>query len=278
MAGGANIGELDAAVRDAARAGAPDRYLAALLAPRDVRADLIALAAFSAELEKIPLTVSEPHLGEIRIQWWSDALSPGAGGAKTGNPIADAFKFVIERHKLSPEMLNDYFDASVHGLYDHAPEDRQQLRLRMLMTEGVLISFAARICGAKDVSPDTEIIAHASEAYGLTRLALNLPYAQSQGRTTLPAVFALADGDDTANWKDQVAALAQDARSHLAKVRHDFYQQPKPLRTALLPVAVVEPYLAALTHSGHDAARDIAEIAPLVRTWRIARAHWRGIV
>jgi len=57
-----------AAVIEAARTGAYDRYAAALLAPRGARDALLALAAFSAELSRIaPATRREPRMGEIRL-------------------------------------------------------------------------------------------------------------------------------------------------------------------------------------------------------------------
>ena len=64
------------AVAASARSGEPDRYLAALLAPPDARPHLLALAAFSSELARVPsLVTREPAMGEIRLQWWRDALA-----------------------------------------------------------------------------------------------------------------------------------------------------------------------------------------------------------
>ena len=61
-------------VRTSARAHAPDRFYAALFAQAEARADLIALAAFSGEIERISRQVSEAALGEIRVAWWRDAF------------------------------------------------------------------------------------------------------------------------------------------------------------------------------------------------------------
>jgi phytoene synthase len=41
-------------------------------------------------------------------------------------------------------------------------------------------------------------------------------------------------------------------------------------------LALVEPYLRALEKPGQNPLRDVAEIAPLQRIWRIGRAHWLG--
>lgn len=69
-----NAAPLDT-LRQAAIAREPDRYFAATLAPEARRYDLIALTAFAAELANIPTQVREPLAGEIRLQWWRDALA-----------------------------------------------------------------------------------------------------------------------------------------------------------------------------------------------------------
>lgn len=53
----------------------PDRRLAALFAPPELRARLFALYAFSHEIAKIPDTVSEPVIGEMRLAWARDAVA-----------------------------------------------------------------------------------------------------------------------------------------------------------------------------------------------------------
>jgi 15-cis-phytoene synthase len=260
--------------RATARAGAPDRYVAALLAPRAVRDDLIVLAAFSAEIEKIPLQVSEPHLGEIRIQWWRDALLSSQPQTKTGHPIADAFADTIQRHDLPQSHISDHLDAAVHGLYADAPADDQQLALELDMKEGVLFALAAHILGGKPVDPATAVIHDAAQAYGLTRLALTLPFALARGRTPFPPL--LAPANDPPNWNAAITNVAAAARRHLAHVRAAYSAQPTAIKTALLPLALVEPYLRALSHASHDSARDLADITPLTRAWCIGKSHMRA--
>ena len=75
----------DLAAREAARANEYDRYLAALLAPKAARPGLIALAAFQGEVARAVETVNEPIMGEIRLQWWRDALPGLRDGASTGS-------------------------------------------------------------------------------------------------------------------------------------------------------------------------------------------------
>ena len=52
-----------------------DRYLFTLFAPADVREDLFTILAFNTEIARIPDMVSEPLLGQIRLQWWQDSIN-----------------------------------------------------------------------------------------------------------------------------------------------------------------------------------------------------------
>lgn len=263
----------DDIVRTAARGGAPDRYLAALLAPKAVRRDLIALAAFAAEIDKISDTVSEPHLGEIRLQWWRDALAESGTGAVSGQPVCDALARALNQHGLRPALLDDSFDAEAHALYADAPADEAHLALSLDMTEGTLFKLAARIAGAtaESVAASHIILHHAAQAYGLTRRALRLPYALQRGREPLPAMLGAAGG--ARDWTAAVATVCARARQHLAHVRTAYRAEPRAIQTALLPIALVEPYLRALSDPTHTPDRDIADIAPLTRTWRLAKTH-----
>ncbi len=56
------------------REGDPDRYLATLFAPAAARPHLFALYAFSLTVARVREAASNPMAGEIRLQWWRDAL------------------------------------------------------------------------------------------------------------------------------------------------------------------------------------------------------------
>lgn len=260
-------------VRDIARTGAPDRYLAALLAPRLVRDDLIALNAYAAEIEKIPQLVSDPHIGEIRIQWWRDVLL-APHRAATGNPVADAFAETIQRHKLPVERIAAHLDAAVHGLYADAPANDEQLTLSLEMNEGTLFTLAAHILGAPQFETTRGIGLNGSQAYGLTKIGLSLPYALAHGRNPLPP--SLAPNSDQPDWHPTILRLCSRARVQLEHARAAYPAEQAAIKTALLPLALVEPYLRALSQRSHDPARDLAVIAPLTRAWRLYKTHVRG--
>ena len=74
------------AIREAARSNAPDFYLSALLAPRAARNDLVTFAAYLGDIARIPLVSREPTIGQIRLQWWRDAIEKSELGTVSGNP------------------------------------------------------------------------------------------------------------------------------------------------------------------------------------------------
>jgi 15-cis-phytoene synthase len=260
-------------VRNIARTGAPDRYLAALLAPRPAQNDLIALAAYAAEIEKIPQLVSDPHIGEIRIQWWRDVLL-APDRALTGNPVADAFADTIQRHKLPVERIAAHLDAAVHGLYGDAPADDEQLGLSIEMNEGTLFTLAAHILGALPFDTTRGIGLAGTQAYGLMKIGLSLPYALAHGRNPLPP--SLAPNVVQADWHQSILRLCTKACVQIEHVRAAYPAEQAAIKTALLPLALVEPYLRALSQPSHDPARDLAEISPLTRAWRLVKTHVRG--
>ena len=80
--------ETRAAVEHAARLSAPDRALAAKLAPPPARDDLVTLAAYLGEAARVARSATEPTLGLTRLAWWRGAIEQGYEGAQSGNPIS----------------------------------------------------------------------------------------------------------------------------------------------------------------------------------------------
>jgi len=80
------------------REGDKDRFLATLFAPADKRGPLFALYAFNHEVARVRETVREPLAGEVRLQWWRDAVASGGGEARA-HPVAAALIDSIERFR-----------------------------------------------------------------------------------------------------------------------------------------------------------------------------------
>jgi 15-cis-phytoene synthase len=263
------------AVRASARLNALDRYYAALFAPAVVRDDLMALAAFSGEIARIGRQASEPAVGEIRIAWWRDAFLAAEHGV-SGNPVLDVFAAVAKRHALSAERIEDFLSAHAEALYADAPADDEALNRRLRAIDGTPLTLGAKILGVAFDQRANEILDAAARAAGMARIGLDLPYELMHGRSPLPVARSPNPFETPADWHPQIAWLAVEAAAAMGVVRRHLADKPQAFITALLPLALVGPYFRALQMPRHEPTRDLVEIAPLARLWRIARAHWTG--
>jgi len=272
-------------VRVAARAYERDRYLAALLAPRTLQPDLIALAAFGGEVARIPAFVSEPMMGEVRLRWWRDALAAAATGDSTGHPVADAAGAAVRRHRLPTGLLEGYIEATARRFYETAPADDDVLRSFLADTEGALFALTWRVLAGAEGGSEPEPLAMAGQAYGLARLVHEFPAVLAQGRTLIPrsrlnnrglGVEALCSGVRPHDTAALLAEVAADARRNLAAVAPTLSRAARPLRTALLPIALVEPYLRFQQRGNLNRPDRTADVSPLTRVWRIWWAHRTG--
>lgn len=273
----------DEVVRLAARAFERDRYLAALLAPPPARQALFAIAAFGGEIGRIPVTVSEPMIGAIRLQWWRDAIEGmRVSGTRTGHPIADAIREAVRLHDLPTAPLIGFIDQCESGLDSFPPADDEALTLHMMKTEGALLELAAHVLGGPAAVERARPLAAPAQALGLTRLLVEFPALTAEGRTLLPATVLAEAGltaDDLYERGDRTVALvepllvrlADEAMRHLAlarrQLRHNLMGREA---VAFAPLAMVKPSIAAW-RNGRDGifARSVSSL-PLGRVMRIA--------
>jgi len=271
------------AVRRIARAGDPDRAVAALFAPPEARADLFALYAFNAELARIADQVTEPGLGAIRLQWWREAIEHAASGEAVGHPVADAFGDVLARRALSRERIAGLIDARTFDVGETVMPDARTLDAYLFDTTGGLFALAGEIVGAEGEKRD--LVAEASGlAYGLVRVMRSVPVLAAKGRTYLAADAlarhgtspqAIFAGVTSEGLKVLLAEMRERARGALREARFHLFGEgmtgtglDEAGRTAFLPLSLVEPYLAALAKV-RDPLHEIVRINPLTRLWRM---------
>jgi len=59
-----------------------DRYQTALFAPADRREAMFALYAFNYEIARVREIVTQPMLGQIRLQWWREIVDARLSAAR----------------------------------------------------------------------------------------------------------------------------------------------------------------------------------------------------
>src|SRR5580693_257809 len=76
-----------------------DRYQTALFAPADRREALFALYAFNYEIARVRESVTQPMLGQIRLQWWREVVDAAyAGLPPRSHVVAEPLATAIRRY------------------------------------------------------------------------------------------------------------------------------------------------------------------------------------
>ena len=254
-----------------------DRWLASLFAPADKRPHLHALYAFNIEIARIRDVVSDPMPGEIRLQWWTDALEDAARGDVQAHPVADAFLDTIAKFGLSRADFSTLIEARRFDLYDDPMPDMRALIVFCDATAACLFRAAAKILSGQ---PADEAAHAAGIAWGITGLLRALPLHAARGQCFLPADLLARHGTSRV---DVIARLGtpelREALGELRTIARDHLEQGQALagsiasvaRPAFLSLAVLPLYLAAMEHrDSHPFA--LTEVPLWRRQWRF----WRG--
>ena len=269
----------DYAICEAAvRAGDRDRWLASLFSPRPGRRHTHALLAFNLEIAKVRESVSQPMLGEIRYQWWRDAIANGQGG---GNPVAEAFIDTIATFNLDTERLLALIEARGFDLYDDPMPSGLALENYARDTGSTLFEAIARILAPGRLPPPA--VDEAGRAYALTGLLRGLPYQVMAGQMFLPAdlldQFQLPGAEVMAHRNSPALglvlnALRARARNHLAAMRQGL-AEAGPAAAACLPAFLCEPYLRRMEAPGLNPFETPIELPQWRRQWALWRAARR---
>lgn len=274
---------LSALVRTADR----DRYSATLYAPESKRSALMALYAFNVEIARIRDITKEPMAGEMRLQWWRDALTGGTSTETAGHPVAGVLTDAIRDYGLPIQTFENMTDARRFDLYNDAMPSRNDLEGYCGETAGALIQLSSLILDAEAAAKFGAAAGHAGCAQAIAGLLSLLPVHIARGQCYIPSDLLSASGlsaeqmlDDDSGGKRQPAVMAMIAlgRDHLAQFWKLAGDLPAALRPAYLPVAGVPSWFNALERAGDRVLREPVKPSPLRQSaaaFRRAIFGWR---
>lgn len=220
-----------------------DRYLLALFAPSDRRADVLALYAFNAELARIRGHVSETMIGRIKLQWWRDVIANiyAGKGAPQGNPVTEALAEAIKNNGLSQSHFETIISTREREMDAEGPFGTvMDMEAFAEGTSARLIDLVLEVLGA----PAIQAAKHVGIAYGMARL-----------------IRAMLMQDASVD----VSAYIATAQDHLRQARaNPINRRAVP---ALLAATMAEQYLRA-------ANSDVANVRPGIL--RLIWNSWRG--
>jgi len=241
-------------LRDADR----DRYFATLLLKEPERTAIQALYAFSADVASIRDRAREPTAGEIRLQWWADALKGTGHGNVRQNPLAAALLDAIGRYGLPTGPLLRLVAARRFDLYQDPMPDVASFEGYAGETVSVLYQLAAMVLNGGTEVETGDAAGHLGVAHALVGHLRAFGFNASQGRIFLPMnIFAangVSDGEILAGQESEglFAALGQVSDlglEHLSKAEGAIGALPKALRPAFASAALLGPELRRLSRN-----------------------------
>lgn len=129
---------------------------------------MTALYAFQIELRRIPSAVSEPPLGEIRLQWWREALDEiRSGSPPRAHPVVEAMAQAGLAAPAHEARIDAAIDAAARPLYGEGFSSAAALEAWLEEAEGGFDALAVRLAGGDEALGGAA--AKAGAAFALAR-------------------------------------------------------------------------------------------------------------
>jgi phytoene synthase len=237
-----------------------DRYQTVLFAPAARREALFALYAFNYEIARVRESVTQPMLGQIRLQWWRENIAAAfEGGPVRHHPVAEVLTTVIRNLRLSRDHFDRLIDGRETDLADEPPASLGAFEDYAEATSARLVYLALEVLGVHD-PPASDVGLHVGIAYSLAGLLRAMPF---RSRQIIPADIPTPNG---------VTELAAAASRHLQAARTRRNRIPRSALPALLPAVVARHSLARLKRAGYNPFDQRFAAPDPLQSWRLAAA------
>ncbi len=234
----------------------PDRVRAAMFAEETTRERLLLLYAFHLELAKVPELVSEPVIGQIRYQWWRDAIAEIYEGRDVRkHEITTPLRHLLLEYDIPRYWVDQLIDGRERDIDPRPFKNLTDAQDYCANTSGVLMKIAVKLCG---VDP-SEDIDSAGTAWGLTGLARAYCYYHQTMLTGIAFNRLCA------------AAMTKHASAKSGVTALEPASFPAVAYAALVP-----PFITKLTKSDHDPITMSVSYGALSKQLRLLRAVMTG--
>jgi NADH dehydrogenase [ubiquinone] 1 alpha subcomplex assembly factor 6 len=259
-----------------------DRYQTALFAPAARREALLALYAFNYEIARVRETVTQPMLGQIRLQWWREVLDAAFAGAPPRNhPVAVALTAAIREAGLDREPFDQLIDTRERDLAAEPPASLGVLEDYAAGSSAPLVRLALEGLGAWHPAVE-DTARQVGIGYALAGLLRAMPFHARAGRSYVPAELAERAGLDPADYaagrgtpamRAVAREIADAAARHLRAAREGRAAVPRSAIAALLPAVVADRFLIRLQRTQYDPFAPALAAPDPLQVWRLALAR-----
>ncbi len=230
-----------------------NRALSARFAPGKKRQGLLQLCALDAELAKIRYQTSEPLLQRIRTQFWREALFEHEG---SGHRLASDIIATFKANRPLFESLEDLI--VIHEKYLDMEVSPAILWEGYCERQAVLFKLASGYLVGGNDQLETSLFHQCGMAYG-------------------GALWLCVNGHQVDENSEDIRDYYQQAICAYAEVKTDLLALAPGLRAAVLPLALVPPYLDLYQSSdkGQSQSIDLHPARKAWILWQVARKGFR---
>ena len=244
----------------------------------------MALYAFNLELARIRESVREPMMGEMRLQWWREAIDGIHTGRIAARPVVRALAAASVGEGLPRQLMHRLIDARTRDLGDAPLDDLAALREYAAATSGSLVELALHILGAAD-STSREVGRDAGIAWAMAGLIRAIPFHAAARRLYLPRALSAAAGLDvealfagrsSSELRAVVERLDAVVGEHVEAARAARRSVARAAVPALIMCALIDDDRRRLRRAGFDPFSITLEAGLVPRLAHLARHAWTG--
>jgi phytoene synthase len=263
-----------------------DRYQTALFAPPHRREALFALYAFNYEVARVRERVTQPMLGQIRLQWWREVIEAAyTGGPTRRHEVVQPLVAAIREFGLPREPFDRIIDTRERDLADTPPPTFAALEDYAEGTSSALIHLALEALEAAEPIAIAAAARAIGIAYALAGLLRAVPFHAAAGRSYIPDDVAARLGLDPATYarrrdtpelRAATTELAEAAAAHLAAARSHPGEMPRRALPALLHAVIAGRFLLRLKRAGYNPLAPELAAPDAMQSWRLTVAALRN--
>jgi phytoene/squalene synthetase len=261
----------------ALRDGDYDRFLTVLFAPPGKREAAFALIALNLEIARIRDAVREPMLGQIRLQWWREALAEATAGSPRRHDVLEG----LAAAGVPTPLLDELVDARETELAAEPPRTLAAFRAYASGTSGALSEAMAAVLGGDE---SARVAARGvGTAFGMIGVLRATRFLANRGRVLLPSHVLDESGTSVAAVKelrsDPGLARAAERIANAAREELDAARRlpvSKDVRAAVLLAPLIDAYLARLRAAKFDVLNGDLALGPLRKQLAMGWAAMRG--
>lgn len=256
-------------------------YYALFFARPAQKPGLATSLAFTAEVQDIPLTCSDPAVAQTKLQWWREEIVR-AYQRRAQHPVAQMIGEQYQRCGWEAEDFQQFIDGTAQELaYDRYPSLRE-LSHYCHQTGCVSYRLAAQACGYED-SRTAAFSHHLGMGAQLFRGLRRFRDYALRGQSLVPDDVLQAHGvsDDQFSAATTSEALQQAAASHAEQVRQFWREARDALpaadrtrqRPLLAQLRMMELQLDEMAMDGYRLLEHTVDLTPLRKLWHAWRAR-----